>query len=161
MFTAVLWMATVANGVVVPTVIAVAKRFWSVEEAIAMTPARRSRMVDVDTILFEAVEVNGKEAVIAEASEVEETLLLNVVQSPAVRSPRTVPDDDGMLKVKVPPAFVIPQSFEIAVDEVAKVRAPVCAVPKDCARERTPVLVTLPFRYVRPEEKVVVAAAYT
>jgi len=44
---------------------------------------------------------------------------------------------------------------EVAV-EVARVMAPVWAVPYVCCRERRPVLVTLPFRYVRPEEKVVV-----
>jgi hypothetical protein len=49
---------------------------------------------------------------------------------------------------------VIP--FEVAED-VAKVIAPVCAVPLVCCRERRPVFVTAPFAYVRPEENVVVA----
>jgi hypothetical protein len=157
LFTTVRWIERSANGVVVPTVRTVAKRFWRVDDAVAMMPPLKLIKVEVASQVFSVV--NGKDAVRADASEVDETLLLNVVQSADVRSPRTVPEDEGMLNVKVPPAFVIPQSLLIAVDDVAKVSAPVCAEPKDCAKERTPVLVTLPFKYVRPEEKVVVAAA--
>jgi hypothetical protein len=157
LFTTVRWIETVANGVVVPTVRTVAKRFCKVEDAVDMMPPLKLIKVEVASQVFSVV--NGKDAVRADASEVDETLLLTVVQSAAVKSPRTVPEEDGMLNVKVPPAFVMPQSLLIAVEEVAKVSAPVCAEPKDCAKERTPVLVTLPFRYVRPLEKVVVAAA--
>ena len=62
-----------------------------------------------------------------------------------------------MLNVNVPEELVMPQSFEIAVVDVARVIAPVCAVPYVWASERRPVLVTFPAAYVRPEEKVVVA----
>ena len=60
------------------------------------------------------------------------------------RGPRTEAEADGRLKVKVPPELVMPQSLAMAVVEVARVRAPVCAEPEECARERTPVLVTFP-----------------
>ena len=77
------------------------------------------------------------EMTLAPESDVEETLLLKVVQSPAVKSPRTLAEADGRLKVKAPATFVIPQSLLMAVEEVAKVMAPVCAVPYVCAMEET------------------------
>ena len=43
-----------------------------------------------------------------------------------------------------------------AVDEVARMTAPVKACPV-APTERTPVFVTFPAEYVRPDEKVVVA----
>ena len=82
-------------------------------------------------------------------------MLLKVDQSLEESAPRAVAEAVGRLKVKVPPLLVIEKS--VPVVEVARVSAPVCAVPKDCWSERTPVLVTLPFAYVRPEEKVVEA----
>ena len=98
-------------------------------------PLVSARMVEVETILLFVVDVNGQAK-----SDEEETLLLNVVQSPAVRSPRTLAEEDGMFQVKVPaPLSVMPQSFEIAVEEVAKMMAPVCAEPKVCRAEVTPV----------------------
>ncbi len=72
----------------------------------------------------------------------------------------SVPESVGA-KVKAPEVLVIAR-FEVrplkAVDEVAKVMAPVCAVPPpSCWSERRPVLVTFPAKYERPDEKVVVA----
>lgn len=71
-----------------------------------------------------------------------------------------VPDMVG-LKTKAPAVLVILRPIVcplVVWEEVPKVMAPVWAVPPpNCWRERSPVLVTLPFRYVRPEEKVVEA----
>ena len=77
------------------------------------------------------------EMTLAPESDVEETLLLKVVQSPAVKSPRTLAEADGSWKVKAPATLVIPQSLLMAVEEVAKVMAPVCAVPYVWAMEET------------------------
>src|SRR3989338_7605663 len=93
-------------------------------------PPVSAKMVEVETILLLVVEVNGKAK-----SEDEETLLLKVVQSPAVKSPRTLAEADGSWKVKAPATLVIPQSLLMAVEEVAKVMAPVCAVPYVWAME--------------------------
>jgi hypothetical protein len=81
------------------------------------------------------------------------SLLLKVVQSVAVRRPRTAVVAEGRLKVKVPEEFVMPQSLLMAVVEVARVMAPVTAAPAECAREVRPLLmeevavqVGMPFR---------------
>jgi len=97
------------------------------------------------------------ERVTGHEADIVACLLLNVVQSVPERSPRTAAVAVGRLNVNVPLLFVMPQSLLIAVVEVANVSAPVCAVPYVCPREMTPVLVTLPLEYERPEEKVVVA----
>ena len=91
-------------------------------------PWVKAKMVEVATMVLLVVEVNG---------HANEALLLNVLQSAAVRSPRTVWEADGRLKVKAPATFVMPQSLEMAVEEVAKVMAPVCAVPYVWAMEET------------------------
>jgi hypothetical protein len=130
--TAVRWIPRSAKEVVVPNVMRLPKRFAIVEEAEAMRPPVKEIVVDVETMLLLNVEVKGQAK-----SEEDETLLLKVVQSPAVKSPRVFVVADGMLKVKAPATFVIPQSFEIAVEEVAKVMAPDCAVPKVWAMEET------------------------
>src|SRR3989344_7615378 len=107
-----------------------------VDDAFAIKPWVKAITVEVETMVLSAVEVNG---------HAKSALLLNVVQSAAVKSPRTVAEELGSWKVNVPPTFVIPQSFEMASEEVASVSAPVCAAPKVWAKERTPVLVTLPL----------------
>jgi hypothetical protein len=56
---------------------------------------------------------------------------LNLEKSAPVKRPRTLAEAEGMLKVKVPDELVIPQSLEIAVVEVARVIAPVTAVPAE------------------------------
>ena len=56
-------------------------------------------------------------------SDVELILLLKVDQSAEVRSPRLVAEDEGRLKVKVPPLLVMEKS--VPVVEVASVSAPV------------------------------------
>ncbi len=65
------------------------------------------------------------------------------------------------VNVKVPVEFVMVcptvTPFEVAADDVASVMFPACPVPYVCATERTPVFVTFPPEYWRPEEKVVVA----
>src|SRR5665213_1733884 len=72
----------------------------------------------------------------------------------------SVPVSIGV-NVNVPPEFVMvcPSVKPLKeAEEVAKVMAPVCAEPPPlCVSERSPVLVTLPFAYARPEEKVVEA----
>ncbi len=65
------------------------------------------------------------ERVIGQVVEMVACLLLKVDQSVEERSPRTDADADGKLKVKVPLELVMPQSFAIAVVEVASVIAPV------------------------------------
>lgn len=70
-----------------------------------------------------------------------ESLLLKVVKSAAVKSPRTVADADGMLKVNAPPELVMPQSLLIAVVDVPNVIAPVCAAPYVCWIDVTPLLI--------------------
>jgi len=114
---------------------------------------------------------------------------VGVDESPVPPPPTpNVPESVGA-KVKAPPELVIPREAVRplnAVEDVANVIAPVCAEPYVCASERrpvfemvtlpvapetlipvpamferTPVLVTLPAEYVRPDEKVVVAALYT
>ena len=110
--------------------------------------------VDVESPLKPTV---APERVIGHEADIVACLLLNIVQSVPERSPRTAAVAVGRLNVNVPLLFVMPQSLLIAVVEVASVSAPVCAVPYVCARERTPVFVTLPAEYERPEEKVVVA----
>lgn len=152
LLTPVRWIENVANGVVVPMVKEVLKRFWSVEEAVAMMPAAKLIKVEVASQVDSVV--NGKAK-----SDEEETLLLKALQSPAVKSPRTVAEEDGSWKVKVPATFVIPQSPEIAVELVASVSAPTCTVPNVCASERTPAFVNWPFAYESPVPAVVVAAA--
>lgn len=69
---------------------------------------------------------------------------LKVVQSVPERRPRILAVAVGTLKVKVVPELVMPQSFDIAVEEVARVRAPVCAEPLEWVSESTPVLVRVP-----------------
>jgi hypothetical protein len=88
-------------------------------------------------------------------SDVEEILLLKSDQSEVERRPRAEADAVGSANVKVPDELVIPKS--VPEVEVAKVIAPVCAEPYVCATESTPVFVTFPAEYVRPEENVVVA----
>ena len=56
-------------------------------------PWVKAKMVEVATMVLLVVEVNG---------HANEALLLNVLQSAAVRSPRTVWEADGRLKVKAP-----------------------------------------------------------
>jgi hypothetical protein len=65
-------------------------------------------------------------------------------------------------KVKVAPEFVmeleIVRPLNEVADDVATVIAPVCAVPPPfCVTESTPVFVTFPLAYERPDENVVVA----
>ena len=86
-----------------------------------------------------------------EPSEIEER---PVPPPPTPRSPASV-----LAKVRVVPLPVIVVEAVRplkAVLVVANVRAPVKAEPVG-PRERTPVFVTLPAEYERPEEKVVVA----
>ena len=45
--------------------------------------------------------------------------------------------EEGRFQVKAPATLVIPQSLLMAVEEVAKVMAPVCAVPYVWAMEET------------------------
>ena len=56
-------------------------------------------------------------------SEVEDSLLLNVVQSAEVRRPRAVADAFGMLKIVCWPLLVMVKSLPVV--DVAKVTAPV------------------------------------
>jgi hypothetical protein len=70
------------------------------------------------------------------------TELFVVVKDEALVPPRaieSVPLHVGA-KVKVPPEFVI-ERFRLVSDEVASVSAPVCAEPKDCWSEETPLLI--------------------
>ena len=61
-------------------------------------------------------------------SEVEPSLLLNVLQSPVVRRPRLAEDAEGRLKVICWPLPVIAKSLPAV--EVAKVTAPLDVVAK-------------------------------
>jgi hypothetical protein len=72
------------------------------------------------------------------------------------RAAASVPVHCGV-KVKVPPELVTLRR-RLVSEEVAMVRAPVCVLPYVCFTERTPVFVTFPPEYERPEENVVVAA---
>ena len=87
-------------------------------------------------------------------SEVEEILLLKPVKSALVRRPRLVAEAEGILKVMVFPAAVTVKS--VPVVEEAMVTVPVCVCPAG-PTARTPVFVTFPPEYARPEENVVVA----
>ena len=69
------------------------------------------------------------ERVIGQVALIVACLLLKVVQSVPERRPLTEAVEFGILKVKVPPVLVIPQSFAMAVVEVARVMAPVTAEP--------------------------------
>ena len=69
------------------------------------------------------------------------------------RDTASVPVHAGV-RVNAPAEFVTLRRMLVSLD-VARVSAPVCVVPYVCARERTPVLVTLPAEYVRPDENVV------
>jgi hypothetical protein len=69
---------------------------------------------------------------------------LNLEKSEEERRPRIEAEAVGILKVKVPEEFVIPQSLLMAVVEVARVIAPVTAVPAECWRERRPAFVRAP-----------------
>ena len=84
--TPVRWTPREAKDVVVPSVTSLPKRLGIVVDAFAMSPCVKATMVDVATMAVFAVEVKG---------QAKSALLLNVVQSAAVRRPRTVAEEDG------------------------------------------------------------------
>ena len=86
--------------------------------------------------------------------EVEEILLLKRDQSVVERRPRFVALAVGTLKVMVAPEPVIVKSVPVVL--VAKSAVPVVVCPAGPTAS-TPVFVTLPALYERPDENVVVA----
>ena len=126
----------VAHGEVVPRVNRVAKRLWSVDDAVAITPWVKLIRVEVASQVVSVVKGKAK-------SDEDDTLLLNTVQSAEARQPKMEPEAvsqamSSLVKVRpAPPVRLV--SVEISI-----------AVPRSA--------VTLPFTYVRPVENVVVAA---
>ena len=117
--------------------------FWNVVQSVD----ERYPFVELFAWEMERVFPENESGAETTAVAIEEPLPVRMPESEVepVPPPATVrvPESDGA-KVKVPPAFVT-ESDEVrpfvVADEVANVTAPVCAEPKDCCIDVTPLLI--------------------